>query len=267
MPGWPLTDASRPLVFAHRGGAALAPENTLAAFQNGLALGADGLELDVRLSRDGVAVVHHDRTLERTTDSSGPVEHRTAAELARLDAGYHFASDRGHPFRGRGASIPRLAEILQHCPSVPIIVELKGTELRLVQTVVDDVRQAGATERVCLGGYSVRLLRNARLLNRGIATSAGREEVRWALYRSWIGWARRSPYRAFQIPEWAGRTRVVSPRFVAVAHRADLSVQVWTVDEPDDMTRLLRWGVDGLISDRPDLAVPVRNQWIAESKA
>src|SRR5215208_1537916 len=86
----PFFAASRPLVFAHRGGGALAPENTIAAFDNGLALGADGLELDVHLSRDGVVVVHHDRTLERTTNLSGPIANRTADELARADAGYSF---------------------------------------------------------------------------------------------------------------------------------------------------------------------------------
>ena len=77
-------------MFAHRGGSALAPENTIAAFDRGLALGADGLELDVHLSRDGVVVVHHDRTLERTTNLAGPVANRTADELARADAGYFF---------------------------------------------------------------------------------------------------------------------------------------------------------------------------------
>src|SRR3954464_8804639 len=89
----PFFDRRRPQVFAHRGGSALAPENTLAAFDNGLARGADGLELDVHLSRDGVVVVHHDRTLDRTTDLHGPLVHYSAQELSRADAGCHFRSD------------------------------------------------------------------------------------------------------------------------------------------------------------------------------
>src|SRR3954471_6459218 len=101
------------MVFAHRGGAALAPENTLASFDNGLALGADGLELDVRLSKDGQVVVHHDADLDRTTDASGPVADRTAPELARVDAGYRFQaldqSGTPFPFRGTGIGIPTLA--------------------------------------------------------------------------------------------------------------------------------------------------------------
>src|SRR5436853_3615034 len=89
----PFFKSARPLVFAHRGGGRLAPENTIAAFDNGLALGADGLELDVHLSRDGVVIVHHDHTLERTTNLHGPLCSFTADELARADAGYHFRLD------------------------------------------------------------------------------------------------------------------------------------------------------------------------------
>ena len=103
----------RPLVYAHRGGAALRPENTIAAFDHGLSFGVDGLELDVHLSRDGVVVVHHDETLERTTNGRGPVASRTASELAQLDAGYHFSPEGGpvtadFPFRGRGIGVPCL---------------------------------------------------------------------------------------------------------------------------------------------------------------
>src|SRR5688500_14533027 len=102
------------LVYAHRGGAALAPENTIAAFDNGLALGADGLELDVRMARDGVPVVHHDAVLERTTDGRGPVSALTAEELARLDAGHKFADASGaFPFRGQGIGVPRLEEVVR----------------------------------------------------------------------------------------------------------------------------------------------------------
>src|SRR6476661_6007058 len=108
----PFCAASRPLVFAHRGGSALAPENTIAAFENGLALGADGLELDVHLSRDGIVVVHHDAMLERTTNLQGPVSDRTAGELARADAGFFFRDRGGFPFRGRGIGVPTLADVL-----------------------------------------------------------------------------------------------------------------------------------------------------------
>src|SRR4030095_2633215 len=119
----PFFTSSGPDVFAHRGGAALAPENTLAAFERGLTLGADGIELDVHLSRDGAVVVHHDATVDRTTDGRGAVSGLTADELARLDAGYHFRGDSGdgHPFRGRGIGVPRLAEVLSRFRDARVI--------------------------------------------------------------------------------------------------------------------------------------------------
>ncbi|MEO8258139.1 MAG: glycerophosphodiester phosphodiesterase [Acidobacteriota bacterium] len=248
----------RPLVFAHRGGSALAPENTLTAFANGLALGADGLELDVHLSRDGIVVVHHDDALDRTTNLQGPVAERTAAELGRADAGFRFGAAAGFPFRGRGINVPTLTDVLHHYRDVRIIVELKGHRVALARATVDAVRAAGAIDRVCLGAFGTGLLRAARAAEPALATSASGSEVRWALYRSWCRLPMpRARYTGYQIPEWAGRTRVVTPRFIKAAHRAGLGVQVWTVDEPADARRLLASGADALITDRPDLMVPL----------
>jgi glycerophosphoryl diester phosphodiesterase len=229
----------RPLVFAHRGGSALAPENTMEAFANGLSLGADGIELDVHLSRDGVVVVHHDPTVDRTTSGRGPVAGLTAGELARLD-------------------VPSLDDVLKQFRDTRVIVELKVNSKQLGRALVDVVRRADAVDRVCAGSFGSRVLHAVRGLEPSIATSAAREEVRWALYRSWL----RRPthgaaYVGFQVPEFAGSTRVVSRRFVDLAHRAGLGVHVWTVDTEDDARRLLGCGVDGLITDRPDLLVPL----------
>ena len=247
-----------PLVFAHRGGSALAPENTIAAFDNGLALGADGLELDVRLSRDGVVVVHHDPTLGRTTNLRGPIVSLTASELSRADAGFAFRSDFGFPFRGLGIGVPTLAEVLARYRDVPIIVELKVNTAELARATVEVLRRARAQDRVCLGSFGLRAIRAARAFEPAVTTSAAREEVRWALYRSWCKWpVSRARYRGYQVPEHAGRTRVVSRRFVDMAHAADLGVQVWTVDVEEDARRFLDWQVDALITDRPDVIVPV----------
>ncbi|MEP7308627.1 MAG: glycerophosphodiester phosphodiesterase [Acidobacteriota bacterium] len=250
--------SERPLVFAHRGGSALAPENTLAAFARGLAEGADGLELDVHLSRDGVVVVHHDRLLDRTTNLHGPIADRTAKELAQADGGYAFSPGAGFPCRGRGVGIPALIDVLGQCGDVPIIVELKVDTPEMARAVVGVARAAGAVDRICLGSFGRTALRAARAMAPAIATSAAREDVRWALYRSWCRWpVTHVVYHGYQVPERAGRTRVVSPRFIADAHRAGLGVQVWTVDTAEDAGRLLDWGVDGLITDRPDLIAPL----------
>jgi len=253
-------DHPRPLVFAHRGGSALGPENTLAAFDLGIAAGADGLELDVHLSADGVPVVHHDATLDRTTAGSGPLATRTAAELARVDAGCRFAAGGSFPFRNQGVGIPALRDVLRRYPNARIVVEMKVDSREMGEAVAHEVRLAGAATRVCAAGYGRRSAAAARAALPEMATSACHAEVRLAVYRGWAGWpVRRAPYGGYQVPEHVGLLRIVSPRFVRHAHDAGLKVQVWTVDDEPDMRRLLEWGVDGLISNRPDLAVRVRD--------
>lgn len=262
-------DRSRARVFAHRGGCAIGPENTIAAFDTGMAAGADGLEFDVHLSADGVPVVHHDDTLERTTDARGSVAARTAAELARVDAAAHFVDARGtYPLKGQGIGVPTLAEVLTRYPGVPIIVEMKVDSDAMGQAVAAAVRRAGAADHVCAAGFGFRCVRAARQALPEMATSACGPEVRLALYRSWVSCPVRRPrFEAYQVPEFAGRLRIVSPRFIRHAHRAGLLVQVWTVDEQPDMERLLSWGADALISNRPDLAVQVRDAFVSQTTA
>ena len=248
-------------MYAHRGGAALRPENTIEAFDNGLALGADGLELDVRLTRDGAVVVHHDDTLERTTSGRGRMGACTSDELGKVDAGYWFKpTDAGHdfPYRGVGVCVPLLRDVLARYPAIPLIIELKQNLPELAHRTIDQLRQASALDRVALGSFSWRVLRVARAYEPRIATGASREETRLALYRSWVRWPLKDEaYREFQVPEKSGPTRIVSRRFISHAHRAGLPVKVWTVNDVEDMRRLIGWGVDAIITDRPDLAVGV----------
>jgi len=264
MPAMAFFQRGRRRVFAHRGGSALAPENTLAAFETGLRAGADGLELDVHLSADGVPVVVHDATLERTTNATGPVAGRTAAELAHVDAGWHFAGARhDYPFRGQGLGIPTLRDVLIRHRAVPIIIEMKIDSDEMGRRVADDVRAAGAEATVCVAGYGGASAAAVRRALPNVSTSACHAEVRLAVYRSWGGWpVKRPPFGGYQVPEHAGRIRIVSPRFLRHSHAAGLEVQVWTVDTEGDMERLLAWGADALISNRPDLAVTVRDAFV-----
>jgi glycerophosphoryl diester phosphodiesterase len=237
--------STRPLVFAHRGGMTLGPENTLPTFDAGLSAGADGLELDVHLSADGVIVVHHDKTLERTTRGSGPVSARTAAELS-------------------GLGVPTLANVLRRYRDARIIVEMKQDDAALGEALAREVKAAGAVDRVCAAGFGPGAVMAVRRALPEMATSAHQAEVRQALRRTWLCWPLRScAWQGYQVPEIAGRIRVVSRRFVRYAHLAGLKVHVWTVDEEADMRRLLDWGVDGLISNRPGLAVAVRDAWLS----
>jgi len=253
----------RPQVFAHRGGCALGPENTIAAFDIGMSTGADGLELDVHLSADNVVVVHHDKTLDRTTNATGPVAALTADELARVDAGYRFARGGEYPFRGRGIGVPTLRGVLGRYRGVPTIIEIKVYTPAMGRAVADEVRRAGAVEYACVAGYGLASAAAARAALPGVAASASQPEVRRAVYRSILRCpVRRAAYQTYQVPERAEATRIVSRRFIRHAHAAGFKVQVWTVDEEADMRRLLEWGVDGLISNRPDVAVSVRDEFV-----
>ncbi len=257
--------AEHRLVFAHRGGAALGPENTMPAFARGMAAGADGIECDVRQSADGVPVVIHDATLDRTTDRRGPVAALTVAELAAVDATCRFQSSVDPTVQTPRAGIVPLAEVLHTFPDARVIVEVKDDSVALAQAVVDVVRRAGAVERVCVGSFHRQVVRAVRAHAPEIATSASEPEARALLFRSHLRWPAltRARFAALQVPEAAGRLRVTSPAFVRQVHREGCVVQVWTVDRPEDVRRLFDWGVDGVITDRPDVVVPVRDQWKA----
>jgi glycerophosphoryl diester phosphodiesterase len=254
------------LVFAHRGGAKLSPENTMTAFDRGLSLGADGIECDVHLSHDGVPVVIHDATLDRTTNATGPVSGLTAAELAQVDAGYRFAADGAFPFRGRGIGVPTLEELLRR-HQTRTIIELKDGEAALARAVAGVIRRTGAVDRVCVGSFHRRALEVLRADAPEIATSASEPEARKTLYRSWVRLPplTEKPYIAFQVPERAGRLKVVSRAFIKQVHAEHAAVQVWVIDGSDDVKRLFTWGVDGVISDRPDIALAARNEWLTEN--
>ena len=254
----PLLNLSRLATIAHRGGARLRPENTLAAFDQAVALGVDALECDVHLSRDGEVVVIHDPTLDRTTDARGPVAAMTANELARVDAGFHFDPAAGFPYRGRGLGVPRLHELLERYRDRPLIVEIKGDAPATAERAIGVIREHDAASRVIVGGFNQPVLDAVRRLLPDLVTSASSREVRHALTRSHFWLAPRRPvFRLFQMPFRLHGRQMFRRSFVRAARRARLPVQAWIVDEPADMRRLIDWGVTGIISDRPDLALAV----------
>ena len=231
----------------------------MAAFANADALGADGVEFDVHVARDGEVVVIHDATLERTTDATGAVAGHTSEQLARVDAAHRFTDLEGTPrFRDEGYGVPRFRDVLTRFPRLRCVVELKGSDPRVAHAAVDVAVECGALHRVCFGGFTDAVVRAARARDARVVSSAATEETRWALYRSWVGLTPVRPaYRGFQLPERYGAMRVVTRRWLWVMRRAGLATQVWTVNEPRDIDRLFDWGVDAVISDRPDLAVEV----------
>ncbi|MCG6957288.1 MAG: glycerophosphodiester phosphodiesterase [Gemmatimonadetes bacterium] len=249
--------AGAPLLVAHRGGSRIAPENTMAAF--GMALetwGADMLEMDVRLTRDGEVVVIHDASVDRTTDGSGPVSDLTLAELQALDAGFRFVDPNGvASFRGKGVVIPRFEDVLTAYPDTRMNVEAK--EPGVAEALVDIILRHDAQERVLVAAEYERSRRSVRHYPGPWGASRHHVLLFWLLYRLPRGGGYTPGADILQVPERHNGLRIVSPRLVRAAHQRNLPVQVWTVDDPEDMRRLLSWGVDGIQSDRPDLLARV----------
>lgn len=246
-----------PRIFGHRGAAGLAPENTLPSFALGIALGADVLELDVHGTRDGVVVVFHDPTLDRTTDGSGPLREHSFAELKRLDAGYRFSRNgQDFSYRGHGVRIPAFEDVLKAFPLARCNIEIKQEDPPIVEEVVSIIRRLDARHRVLLAAEHDSIMQRIRLHANDVATSFCTGEVIDFLERvSGRGFTDYRPVgRALQIPPHFGDIELVNPTTVAAAHRAGLEVHVWTINQADEMQRLLAFGVDGLISDLPGLA-------------
>jgi glycerophosphoryl diester phosphodiesterase len=248
-----LTDLS---AIAHRGGSKLRPENTVAAFDHAASLGVDAFECDVHLSRNGEPVVIHDPTLDRTTDATGPVRGLTTAELADVDAGHQFNPAAGFPFRGKAGGVPRLADLLRRHRDRPWIVELKGDRPEIADAAVDVIRGCEAERRVIVGGFNHAVLDTVRRRAPGIVTSASRDEVEVAMGRVRAGHEPvPSGYALFQVPLRLEGQQTLHQPFVEAARRVGLPVQAWIIDEPSDIETLIGWGVTGIISDRPDVAV------------
>jgi len=230
------------LNIAHRGASALAPENTMAAFERAVELGADALELDLHLTRDNELVVIHDDTLDRTTDGLGPVHERSLEDLKRLDAGRWF----GEGFAGE--RVPTLAEVLQrYAGKVPLALEVKagsaffpGIEERVVSTL----RRHSATGHVAIASFDHYALQRLKEIEPTIRTAA------LLVARPVSISALAGPVKADSV---ALEASLVSKTEVEACRAAGLQLVVWVVNEPAQMRHFIELGVDGVITDRPDL--------------
>ncbi len=258
----PYLDRPGPWLVAHRGGSALAPENTFPAFERAEALGAEAIEIDVHLSADGVVMVFHDDDTARLTGAPGTIEARTAAEIAALDAAWGFSPDGGRsfPLRRTAVRVPTLAATLERFPRMRFSVDAKRPDPVLADALARTVHDAGAEERVCVGSFfDAQARRLARLLPRACRflpqraaawhVLAARSRVPGALCPR--GWDLAA------LPRRKNGFGVVTPRTIAHFHRLGIPVHVWTVDDEQEMRELLAMGVDGIITDRPDVLARV----------
>jgi glycerophosphoryl diester phosphodiesterase len=252
---WP----AKPVNIAHRGGRGIVPENTLVGFREGLRVGADVVELEVHLTADGHLVVIHDDTVDRTTDGSGLVREMTLREVKSLDAGYRFTRDGGktYPHRGQGVAVPTLKEVYQALPNVPINVEIKEDQPDIEQALWQVIDVAEAEHRTLVVSAKTSIIRRFREVSgRRIATGSSITEIVVfdLLSRLRLSRLLRPSFQALQVPEGYGKIlRLATSSFVRVAHQLGVRVDVWTINTEPDMRRVLGIGVDGIMTDRPDI--------------
>ena len=258
----------RPLVMAHRGGAGLWPENTLHAFAQAAALGVDVLEMDLHGTADGALVIIHDGTVDRTTNGAGAVNALTLAELKKLDAGYRWTNDGGYtfPFRGKAITVPTLREVLDGFPQARLNIDIKGSpEPSLVKNFCRSLRESRTTANVNVASFNWQTLAEFRRECPEVTTSASFDEVLALLSDAQAGGrqgaaADKASLRAVQVPESAGGRQLLTAELIEAAHRRGLEVHVWTINDEAGMRRLIKLGVDGIITDRPDKLIELLKQ-------
>jgi glycerophosphoryl diester phosphodiesterase len=248
--------ANTPSVIAHAGAQGHAPPNTIEAFALAIELGADALEMDLQMTSGGHVVTMHDGTVDRTTDGRGRVTDFSLADLRELDAGWSFEDDvGGFPYRGRGVRVPTLVEVFEAFPGTLMILEMKtDSGDGIVEAVAELVRRHRREDTVLVASFDRGYLQRFRALAPGVPTNMAEDEIRTfhvlhlaGLHRWW-----RAPGQFFQVPEYHDDTHVATPRFIRAAGRLGVDVHVWTVNEPQDMRRLLDAGAHGIITDYPN---------------
>ena len=268
----PFVSTEAPLVIAHQGGERLFPSNTLYAFEQAHNMGVDMFELDIHRSKDGHLVVIHDDTVDRTTDGQGKIAEMDLAEIQGLDAGYYWTEDStSYPYRAKGIQIPTLAELFEAYPAMPMVIDIKQKESAIEQALCNLLRQYNKTSDIIIGSFHKSALELFRQLCPEVPTSIHPAEVRNmvlynysrldALFRPKANFAFHPKANfafqpkaiAAQVPMRSGRIQIINSRFIKLARQRNVAVHVWTINDPEEMQQLIDLGVDGIMTDRPDI--------------
>lgn len=255
------SDLPYPLVIAHQGGDGLWPGNTLYAFEQAAALGVDVLEMDLHITKDGVLVLHHDESVDRTTDGAGTIEDMTLEQIHTLDAGYDWSNDEGatYPYRGMSLTIPTLEEVFHAFPDYRMTIESKKTAASMAEPFCNLIRAYQMQDKVLVASFHDERMQEFRQACPEVATSSARQEttVFVLLSKAFLGRFYSPSFYALQVPEQSSGITVMTAQFVRAAHERNLRVEPWTIDDPGQMKQYIDWGVDGLITDRPDLMLEI----------
>ena len=252
------------MVIAHQGGDGIWPGDTIYAFERAVEVGADILEMDAHITKDGEIVLMHDEKVDRTTDGTGLIEDLTLAELKQLDAAYKWTNDDGQtfPYRGQGIQVPTLREPFKRFPQMRYVIEIKLTKNPIVKPLCDLIREHNMQEKVVVASFHDEAMEMFRASCPEIATSASRGEVTKFVLLGKVflsGWV--SPqHQSLQVPWEKSESKnipIMTARFIRESHAKNLHVEPWTVDNPSLMKQYIEWGVDGIITDRPDVMMNV----------
>jgi glycerophosphoryl diester phosphodiesterase len=249
------------LVIAHRGGRGLWPENTLYGFSRAHKLGVDILEMDIRATADGALVALHDDDVERTTNGRGSVEDLTLERVRELDAGYTWTEDDGatFPFRGQGIQIPTVEEIFSSIDGARFVMEIKPPSAEVANALCRIIRDHRMESNVLVPSFHQEAMDEFRESCPTVATGATPREalIFYQLNRFRLDFLQRPRAEALQIPPNLGRTDVLTPRFLSATRKFNIEVHVWTINDVDEMRKLVGRGVGGIMTDYPDRLLAV----------
>lgn len=250
------------VIFAHRGASKSFPENTLLAFTKAVEVEADVIETDVQYTQDNNFVCFHDDTLERTTNGKGRVFDFSLGELTQLDSAYNFSLDNGntYPYRNQGIKMMSLDEVLSEFPAQRFNIDLKQKNPEQVKFFIDIIKKHNAVNRIIVASEHFGNLKEVRRICPEIGTSFSMPEVLWFYFLSkssliFLNFKFRGI--ALQVPENWGSYNIITKPFIVEAHKKNIKVHAWTINNKKDMQRLFEMGVDGIISDDPELVKQV----------
>lgn len=244
-----------PRVIGHRGTAGTAPENTMISFQLAALIGVDILEGDCHLTKDKFVVVCHDATVDRTTNGTGRIKEMTLAQIQSLDAGYNFCLKGEFPYRGMGIVIPLLEDVLAAFPEFPINMETKADDPELRRIYFALLSKYGRLHdrSILSAGDKHSMLRKIRRETPYSCCSRLEATVMVVMARLGLRPLISRRATALQVPVRRGWLEIVTPRVIRAAHALGIEVHVWTINDVEEMRRLLDMGVDGIFTDFPEV--------------
>ncbi len=220
--------------------------------------------MDAHITKDGRIVLMHDETVDDTTDGTGLIEDMTLEELKKLDAGYDWSPDGGatFPYRGQGIQVPTLEEVFLAFPQMRYVIEIKLTKNPIDKPLCDLIRRYNMQDMTMIGSFHDEAMRNFRKTCPEVTTSASRTEVRnYVLLGKAFLWGFYVPRFQTIQPPWNPEDslgiQIMTRRFIYESHAKNIRVEPWTVDDPELMKQYIEWGVDGIITDRPDLMIEI----------